>query len=240
MSASVTYQRKRALIIGINEYPRDSLQYCINDATDLKEALQRIKFDVTAGINCNRNEFYHIVDTFVGTIKRNDLVLFYFAGHGKQMGDQNYLLPSDYNYDYRGHERDYIANHAINVQYITQKIDHIKCRVTIYIFDCCRKLIKTRATNATQGLLPMNAPSQTLIVFACAPGKAVQDETQNNRNGSFIQNLLKYIIIPNKDVEEIMRNVAGDVNLQTGGFQLPYRTSSLTEKVCLVASSDQG
>ena len=76
----------------------------------------------------------------------------------------------------------------------------------------------------------MSVSLQTLIVFACAPGKAVQDETRNNRNGSFMENLLKYIITSDKDIEEIMKNVARDVNLQTGGFQLPYRTSSLTEK----------
>jgi hypothetical protein len=240
MASPVVYRRKRALIIGINNYPRDPLNYCINDATDLKTTLQRINVDVALGENCNLSEFYHIVDTFADTIQRDDLVLFYFAGHGKQKNDENYLLPSDYDYDHRGHERDYIANHAINVKYIMKKIDDRKCRITIYLFDCCRHLIKTRAINANQGLLPMHAPLQTLIVYACAPGKVVQDETRNNRNGSFIESLLKYIATPNRDIEEIMKDAACDVNLKTGGFQLPYRTSSLTGKVFLVTNNDQG
>jgi uncharacterized caspase-like protein len=240
MASSIAYQRKHALIIGINKYPCDSLKYCINDAIDLKTTLQRIGFDVSLGVDCDLQEFYHKTNTFAETIQRNDLVLFYFAGHGKQMEDENYLLPSDYDYDQRGHERDYIANHAINVKYIMKEIGDRKCRITIYLFDCCRHLVKIRATNAKQGLLPMHAPLQTLIVYACAPGKAVQDETRNNRNGCFIENLLKYIPVPNKDIEEIMKDVARDVNLQTGGHQLPYRTSSLTDKVFLVANNDQG
>jgi uncharacterized caspase-like protein len=206
----------------------------------LKTALQCINFNVSLRRDCNLRKFYHIVDSFAKTIQQNDLVLFYFAGHGKQNEDDNYLLPSDYNYDHRGRERDYIAKHAINVKYIMKKIDDTKCRIAIYLFDCCRYLVKNRADNANQGLLPMHAPLQTLIVFACAPGKQVQDETRNNRNASFIENLLKYIATPDKDIEEIMKDIARDVNLQTDGFQLPYRTSSLTDKVFLVTNNNQG
>jgi len=240
MATSVVYQRKLALIIGINNYPRDPLKYCINDATDLKTTLQRIDFDVSFRENCNLSEFYNIVNTFADTIQPNDLVLFYFAGHGKQNEDDNYLLPSDYDYDYREHEHDYIVKHAVNVKYIMKKIDDRKCRITIYLLDCCRNLVRMRAINANQGLLPMHAPLQTLIVFVCAPGKAVQDETRNNRNGIFIENLLSYIAMPNKDIEEVMKDVASDVYSQTGGFQLPYRTTSLINKVFLVTNNNQG
>jgi uncharacterized caspase-like protein len=240
MTSSVIYRNKRALIIGINSYAVDPLLYCINDATDLKTTLRDINFDVSLALNCKLVEFYDTVDTFAKTIQRDDLALFYFAGHGKQMEDHNYLIPSDYCYDYRGLERDYISQHALNVKYIMKKIDDRKCRVTIYLFDCCRNFVKLRAMNANQGLLSMNAPSQTLIVYACAPGNAVQDETRNNRNGSFIENLLKYIATPNKDIEEIMKDVARSVHLQTIGFQLPYRTSSLTESVYLFTNRSQG
>jgi uncharacterized caspase-like protein len=240
MTLSVGYQRKRALIIGINEYPRDSLNYCINDAKDLYKTLQSIDFNGTLGVDCNHNDFYGIVDTFAATLQRDDLVLFYFAGHGIQNEDNNYLLPSDYDYDHRGLERDYIAQHAVNVKYIMKKIDDRKCRITIYIFDCCRHRVRTRSTKANEGLLPMTAPPQTLIVYACAPGKAVLDETRNDRNGSFIENLLKCITTSNQDIEDIMKNVATEVYSQTGGVQLPYRQSCLIGKVCLVTHDKQG
>ncbi|CAF0755588.1 unnamed protein product [Rotaria sordida] len=240
MTSSAVYQRKRALIIGINTYPRDPLQYCINDAEDLSATLQCIGFDITLELGCHYSKFYNVIDEFAERIQHDELVLFYFAGHGKQSKDQNYLLPSDYDYDYRRHERHYITDHAINVQYIMKKIDDKLCRTAIYIFDCCRKLIRTRATNENQGLSPIHPPPKTLIVFACAPGKTVQDETQNGRNGSFMENLLKWIVTCNTDIEEIMKNVASAVNLQTAGFQLPYRASSLTDKICLVINNSQG
>jgi hypothetical protein len=244
MASSVFYQEKRGLIIGINKYPRDSdsLQYCINDATDFNNTLQQIGFETSFGLDCNFEELKMKIDNFVETIKDNDLVLFYFAGHGKQSGDENYLLPSDYHYNYLGHENDYIANHAINVKYITDKIDRKKCRITIYLFDCCRLKTKmrTRAMNANQGLGPIAIKLQTLVVFACAPNEYVLDETWNNRNGSLMENLLKHITTLDKDIEEIMKKVTFAVNQQTGGIQLPYRTSSLASEVYLVTKNDQG
>ncbi|CAF0818620.1 unnamed protein product [Adineta steineri] len=91
-----------------------------------------------------------------------------------------------------------------------------------------------------QGLSLMNAPSETIIAFACAAGEAALDETRNNRNGIFTENLLKYIVMPNKDIEEVLKKVSRDVKLQTGGFQKPYRTTSLTEDVFLVTNHSQG
>ncbi|CAF1323486.1 unnamed protein product [Adineta steineri] len=239
MALAVGYKRKTGLVIGINQYPRDSLQYCINDATDLANTLQSIGFEITLSLDCDLIKFRNIIDTFIKTVEPDDLVLFYFAGHGKQNDDENYLLPSDYNYDYSGHERDYIANNAINVKYIMNKIEDKTCRITVYLFDCCRSKIRTRDPDGKQGLLPMNTAAQTLIVFACAPGKAVLDETKNNKNGSFIENLLKHISTSDKDIEEVMRNVAGDVNRQTFGFQLPYRTSSLIDPVYIVTNNNR-
>ena len=240
MAAPIAYQRKRALIIGINNYRHDPLIYCLNDATDLAVTLRRMDFNLVLRKDCKLVEFYKIIDQFAATIQPDDLVLFYFAGHGKQCEKENYLLPSDYDYDYRGHERDYIPNHAINAKYVMKKIDDQKCRVTIHLFDCCRNFVRLRATNISQGLLPMHAQLQSLIVFACAPGKSVQDETRNNKNGSFMENLLMHIVTPNKDIEEIMKDVADNVYLQTGGFQLPYRTSSIIGKLFLVGSANQG
>jgi hypothetical protein len=181
------------------------------------------------------------IDEFVKTIQDGDLVLFYFAGHGQQSGDENYLLPSDYHYNHFGHESDYIVSHAINVKYIIDEIDSKKGRITIYLFDCCRLKTKmrTRGTDANQGLGPIPIKLQTLVVFACAPNEAVLDETWNNRNGSLMENLLKHITTPDKDIEEIMKKVTVAVNRQTGGIQLPYRTSSLIDDVCLVTKNGE-
>ena len=243
-SFSVTHQRKLGFIVGINEYvqDKDKLRYCINDARDLNEALQMMGFETILGLDWNYQQFLNRFNEFVEKIKHDDLVLFYFAGHGKQSEDENFLLPSDFNYDFLGHEHDYIVRHAINAKYIMQKIDGKKCCVTIYLFDCCRLKTKKkiRGIDTSQGLAPIIPKLQTLVVFACAPGEATLDETWNDRNGSFIENLLKNITAPGRDIEDILRKVARDVHHQTGGIQQPYRTTSLTGEVYLTAENSPG
>ncbi|CAF1446637.1 unnamed protein product [Rotaria magnacalcarata] len=100
MTSPIAYRRKCALIIGVNQYQRDSLQYCTDDAEGLSNTLRRIDFVISLGLNCDPRKFYEIIDQFTKTIQRDDLALFYFAGHGKQLGDENYLLSSDYDYSF--------------------------------------------------------------------------------------------------------------------------------------------
>ncbi|CAF3979929.1 unnamed protein product [Rotaria magnacalcarata] len=218
MTSSPVYRRKRALIIGINTYRTDSLAYCINDANDLATTLDSIGFKVLQGVDCKRTEFHQMVEIFAKGIQHTDLTFFYFSGHGKQCENENYLLPSDYDYDYKTRESIYLLDNAVSVQ----------------------KNVRIKGDSDQQGLSPMHASSETLIAYACAPGAVAVDETRNGRNGYFAEHLLKHIKTPNNDIEDILKIVAREVKLQTAGFQVPFRTSSLTEKVCLVTSNVQG
>jgi hypothetical protein len=90
------------------------------------------------------------------------------------------------------------------------------------------------------GLAPMNPLPETLVVFSCGPGEGALDDPLNNGNGVFAGNLIKHIKTPTEDIETIFMNVTRDVKIQTNGFQKPYRTSCLTEKVYLFGKTSQG
>lgn len=246
MTASVCDLRKRALIIGINVYRRDPLNYCINDAQDLSATLKQIGFDINfgkgieIGINSKLAQIRNNVEDFTNKIENNDLTLFYFAGHGLQVNGDAYLLPSDYDYDYRGTEQDCIANYAIKFKDILEKLETKRCHAAIYILDCCRKFVSDRAQKMIQSLSAIHTSTKSLIVYACAPGRKALDETKNNRNGIFTQYLLRYIKQPNRDIEEIMKDVASAIERETEGYQVPCRISSLTQKIFLVTSYEHG
>ena len=239
MSSVLEYKQLRALVIGINNYPNDPLTYCVNDAEDLRDALEDIGFRVSYTIDCSLIQLYSEIDTFTSTLQPNDLAMIYFAGHGKQYKGENYMLPADYSYSRKQYEDEQIKINAVNVNYITNKPAIKKCAVTIYLLDCCRRRIKPASSNGNESLAKMDGLRQSLVVFGCSPGGAVQDETRNGRNGSFIENLLKNIKRPNTDIEEIIKDVAHSVSLQTGGFQVPHRTSSIVGKVFLVKDNHQ-
>lgn len=83
--SSAKTRNKLALVIGNNEYEaRNHLQNPVNDATDMMDALERIGFDVEKCENGTYKEMEYWLNTFVNQIQSNDMVLFYFAGHGHQ------------------------------------------------------------------------------------------------------------------------------------------------------------
>jgi uncharacterized caspase-like protein len=246
MASATKKSCKRALVIGIDEYsdPSSSLTTCVNDAKDLSTALSRIgsnahdRFNVSSAFNCTHAAFQETLNILIKTIQKGDIVLFYFAGHAEEYNGENYLLPSDYNYDHSMSETDYREKYAINAQYILHRINSTWAHVTIFILDCCRT--KRTRTIHMNGLSPMNTPPETLIVFSCAPGKGALDDALNNKNSVFAQNLLRHIETSNEDIETMFMNVARDVKKQTHDFQTPCRQSSLTEKIFLFTKKSEG
>ncbi|CAF4286357.1 unnamed protein product, partial [Rotaria magnacalcarata] len=100
MAAKFTSEsrRKLALVIGIGDYENvRKLKNPQNDAKALSSLLQRIRFTtVDQQLDKTRSQLKHVLVDFEESIQSNDIVLFYFAGHGVQWEDQNYLLPKDF------------------------------------------------------------------------------------------------------------------------------------------------
>ncbi|CAF1919885.1 unnamed protein product [Rotaria magnacalcarata] len=98
MTSATLRSKKRALVIGIDQYvdKASTLQTCVADAIDLGKALREIKFEISQETNCSYTRFKEMTDNFMRTIQNGDFIVFYFAGHGLQSDDKNYLLSSDY------------------------------------------------------------------------------------------------------------------------------------------------
>jgi uncharacterized caspase-like protein len=108
-----TEQRKIALAIGNNEYQTTRLSNCVNDAIDLSNELKKIGFIVTTRTNLNYEAMDKAIRSFVASIQSNDIVLFFFAGHGVQWEDQNFMIPCDEN---QMDEESDLKYRAINAQ----------------------------------------------------------------------------------------------------------------------------
>jgi uncharacterized caspase-like protein len=95
LTPNATHQ-KRALLIGNDTYSQGNrLHYCVNDATDLADKLRCVNFQVTIGTNLICEQMDLMIEEFSNTICSGDLVLFFFSGHGRQLNDQNFLIPVD-------------------------------------------------------------------------------------------------------------------------------------------------
>jgi uncharacterized caspase-like protein len=185
---------------------------------------------------------YECIKNFIASIKRNDFVIFFFAGHGIQWGDQNFLLPCDNNKIISGKD---MQRYAINAQStVDEMASQEACpHIILFLLDYCRSywVPATSSNNRDPdrdvgGLKQMKAPRQTLIAFACAPGEVASDQSSASNNGLFTKCLLKHLTTPGEHIETVLRKVSSDVATETGHKQRPFRVSSIIgEDVCLIS-----
>ncbi|CAF4138442.1 unnamed protein product [Adineta steineri] len=249
-------RRKLALVIGISNYDNGiNLPNAINDAKAISSALKDIEFILYEGgpkLNPTCNEIRHALVDFLGSIKMGDMVLFYYAGHGIQWEDKNYLIPSD---NFKEELKDNIIEkvklsgadlkqRAINVQNLLNDINDQDPFVTMFFLDCCRTYhlrdskpqqnSRGEQINHSQGLRPMPAKVGSLIAFACAPGTVADDGEAEETNGLFTKHLLKHITTPNEDIRMILADVTDGVIEESKSQQIPHVTSILRRKnICL-------
>jgi hypothetical protein len=86
-------ERRIVLIIGNGAYKSSYLKNPANDANDIAEALKESQFTITKLINADRRKMESAIRHFGNSLKREDVGLFYFAGHGVQVNGRNYLIP---------------------------------------------------------------------------------------------------------------------------------------------------
>ncbi len=89
-------ERRVALVIGNGAYKVAPLKNPANDATDMADALREMGFDVTLKLNANHRDMEQAVREFGAKLKQGGLGLFYYAGHGVQVGGENYLNSRGY------------------------------------------------------------------------------------------------------------------------------------------------
>lgn len=122
---------RKALVVGINNYPSAPLKGCVNDATDFANLLERngdhsLNFNVLLKTNVLRkNELMELIaDLFSG---RNETALLYFSGHGfiNELG--GYLVTPDH--------RKY--DEGISMKDILTLANQSVARNKVIILDCC-------------------------------------------------------------------------------------------------------
>ncbi|CAF2984634.1 unnamed protein product [Rotaria sp. Silwood2] len=236
-------RRKLALVIGIGKYDHcEELQNPENDANDMSLNLENIGFIVTKKLHLKRAEMKHVVIDFEESIEPGDMVLFYFAGHGIQWEDQNYLIPKD-TPPLNGAA---LNKSAINAQDILNNLSDRNPYVTIFLLDCCRNYhlrnpeVDARDPNASDskpvGLKAMHKAG-SLIAFACAPG-TIAIEGKGQRNGLFTKHLLKHIETANEDIQIILRDVTKGVKDESKLKQIPFVSASLSERDIYLCSQE--
>ncbi len=216
--------RRIALVIGNGDY-KDSVHFKhlinpTNDAEDISKTLRGFGFDVLTGKNLTRHAMKDTISAFGQQARGAEVALFYYAGHGIQNKNQNYLMPVNAQI----HDLSDLEDEGINVNYPLEKIDFAGSQVKIIILDACRSNPfdgQFRGGESGDGLAKITkVPKGTVIVYATDPGNAAQDG--KGHNGLFTAGLLNALRDKDLSLDGVLTNASKYVVRESLGKQEPY------------------
>jgi len=215
--------KRIALVIGNAEYRNRPLKNPKADAEDMSDFLRSVNFNVIYIANADLIGMREGFIEFNEALKSNDVGLIYYSGHGIEHKGRNYLLPVNFN----ANDEDEIPRQAIDLSSIIEKISRAERKINIVIVDACRSNFVTASNKSySQGLKEMTNPKGTILAFATAPGKLAEDG--NGRNSPYTKNLIQSMKVPGKRIEDVFKQTAKNVEIETAGRQIPWYNSSLT------------
>lgn len=210
---SMAYAQKReALLIGNSDYKYiTDLQNPKSSITGLKEALKSLGFQVTTAYDLDSENLSAEVEKFRDRLSRDSIGFFYYSGHGCQLNNRSYLVPT--NVDTKKSSK--IKYHALAIEEVLHTLGQARNRVNMLFLDACRD-VPTGTRGGTKGLGQISTtPKGTLVVYATESGKVAQDNTL------FIKELTRTIQKPNKKVWEIGNDLSNSISAKTNENQVP-------------------
>jgi hypothetical protein len=234
--AGARAEKRVALVIGNAAYQNTTpLNNPSNDAQDVAGALKRLGFDVVEGRDLDKRSMERLIRQYGTKLTGADVALFFYAGHGLQVGGQNYLVPTDARLAAEGD----VDFESLPLNLVIKQMER-EAKTSLVILDACRdnplarnlaRTMGTRSTSVGQGLAEVRTGVGTLIAFSTQPGYVALDGA--GRNSPYTEALLKYVEVPGKDVSAVLVEVRNEVLKATNGKQVPWEHTSLTGQVYL-------
>lgn len=223
LSTAFGAENRTALIIGNADYSESPLKNPGNDARDMADALEQIGFDTTLVVDVDRREMGRSIRDFGKKLrKRGGVGLFYYAGHGMQIDNRNYLIPVDSPME----EEDEVPYESVDVGSVLAKMESAGNALNVIILDACRNNpFPSQFRSSSRGLARVEAPIGSLVVYSTAPGAVADDG--DGRNGIFTGHLLEQLRTPGLSLSETVRRTRAAVVKATQRAQVPWESSSL-------------
>lgn len=229
-NVAITEQRI-ALVIGNAAYKTDPLDNPVNDARLIARSLRESGFQVALHENLSRGGMVDALRDFGDRLNDRTIAVLYYAGHGVQLRDRNYLIPVDAQI----RSEDEIPISGMDVSFFLNKMAHARSRINIVILDACRNNpFAGTGGPAARGLAQMDAPVGTLLAFATAPGKLAPDNVGPPGNSLYSSQLAKHLMTPGLPVELMFKRVREAVVKGTDALQVPWESSSLQGEFAFV------
>jgi hypothetical protein len=223
--------RRVALVIGNGAYKNvPALPNPPNDAADVAAAFERLGFAVQRLTNADFDTMRRGLIEFGRNARGADIVAVFFAGHGMEMGGENWLVPTDAELK---SDTD-VDNEAISLRSVVLQAAGATT-LGLIILDACRnnpfanrmqRTVRVRAVD--RGLSRVEPTDNVLVAYSARDGTTAIDGS--GRNSPFTAALLHNIETPGLEITFMFRRVRDEVMNATNREQQPFVYGSLSKE----------
>ena len=224
-SPAVAAGGKVALVIGNSSYRHAAaLKNPVSDARAFAGLLERMGFaSVSLQVDQDYGGMRRAIRDFAVAAEGAEIAIIYYAGHGMEIGGENYLVPVDARLE-RDQDLDY---EAITLASVLKSVEGAS-RLRLVILDACRnnplaagmKVASGQTRSVAQGLTSIEPPGDVLVAFAARHGTTAADG--EGEHSPFTAALLRHFDEPGTDVRLVLGEVRDSVLEETKNRQEPH------------------
>ena len=212
-----------AFVLGNNTYGTlKPLKNAVNDGKLIAAGLKRLNFNVVEGYDLTLAEMQELFKANRPLIDKSDAVVFYFAGHGFQLGGTNYLVPVDATLTSVAD----IPSQAVTLNAVIAELESANRPLLIFLDACRENPLPPSADGPNlDGLAQIDAGLNTFIAFSTEPGNVSNGGT--GVNSPFAQALAMNIETPGLSISDLTIAVRNETRSLTLNRQTPWSQESL-------------
>lgn len=231
-------QGKYALVIGNASYVgADRLSTPLNDASLLAARLKQLGFQVSRYDNLDRRAMFAGVADFASRARSADVIVFYYAGHGFDVGGQNYLIPVNLSQPIDRMDAAALQRDGMSLAVIRGALARAGARAQVIFIDACRtspgRGVKKHSMAFAQ------AANGVVLAWSTAPGSAAIDSMQALGkpidHSPFAYYLAANLAQPQLGIIQVLQRTQQEVSVATGNVQRPWYSSGLVGTLRLAA-----
>ncbi len=213
-----------AFVIGNSNYVNlETTPNAENDARDIAAVLNQLGFEVVCGIDVNRQEFMSKLKYFrqrLNNMGKSAVSLFYYAGHGIQINNNNYIIPLGAKVE----TPEMFESEAINLDLILGRIVTAKNvhGSNLIFLDACRNNPLGEGWGKPKTRFKIKN-----LFWAYGTGYDQFAYDGKGRNGLFTKHILNNIHHKGITIDQLLKKVTAAVDHESGGKQIPEVGGSL-------------
>jgi len=217
-----------ALVIGNASYKAAPLRSPVNDAKEIATKLRLLGFTVIERNNLTVKQIGSALREFRSKVVPGSVALVFYAGHGIQVRDENYLPAVDA--EIIGEED--VPNQSLAVRQVIDLLIEAKPKFSIVFLDASRSSPYNKGfRNPKDGLSRVVAPPSVLISFSSFPGSVVLDN--GRKNSLYSSALISGIDNTTQPISQVLKQLAEKVKVASKNQQEPWIEGNIDGDFCL-------